>query len=97
MQDDDHSNFNSESRTMFLRKKRCATEEFLVLVGKDIEPDAVDRQFEPYPYRRMRLYAGGAHVVWPRMLFPNSRGIKAAGGTPALLPAFTRVDHCIAG
>ena len=35
----------------------------LVLVGKDIELDAVGRQFEPYPYRRMRLHAGGALVV----------------------------------
>ena len=26
----------------------------LVLVGKDIELDAVGRQFEPYPYRRLR-------------------------------------------
>ena len=30
-------------------------------VGKDIELDAVGRQFEPYrPYRRMNLHAGGA-------------------------------------
>ena len=28
----------------------------LVLVGKDIELDAVGRQFEPYPYRRLRLH-----------------------------------------
>ena len=49
----------------------------LVLVGKDIELDAVGRQFVPYPYLRMRLHAGGAFVVWPGMLFPNSR-IKAA-------------------
>ena len=28
-------------------------------VGKDIELDSVGRQFEPYPYRRMRLHAGG--------------------------------------
>ena len=36
----------------------------LVLVGKDIELDAVGRQFESFPYHRM--------------LFPNCRGIKAA-------------------
>ena len=43
----------------------------------NIELDAVGRQLEPYPYRRMRLHAGGTLVVWPGMLFPNS-GIKAA-------------------
>ena len=34
--------------------------------GKDIELrelDAVGRQFEPYPYRQMRLHAGSALVV----------------------------------
>ena len=35
----------------------------LVLVGIDKELDAAGRQFEPYPYRRMRLHAGGALVV----------------------------------
>ena len=35
----------------------------LAPVGKDIELDAVDRQFEPYSYRKMRLHAGGALVV----------------------------------
>ena len=39
------------------------TKECLVLVGKDIELDAIGRHFEPYPYRRMRLHAGGALVV----------------------------------
>ena len=29
----------------------------------DSESDAVGRKFEPYPYRRMRLHAGGALVV----------------------------------
>ena len=33
------------------------------LSGIDIELDAVGRQFEPYPYRQMRLHAGGALVV----------------------------------
>ena len=28
----------------------------LVLVGKDIELDAVGRHFEPYPYGRLRLH-----------------------------------------
>ena len=28
----------------------------LVLVGEDIELDAVGRQFEPCPYRRLRLH-----------------------------------------
>ena len=42
--------------------------------GKDIEVDAVGRQFEPYPYHQMRLHTGGALVVRPGMLFPNSRG-----------------------
>ena len=32
----------------------------LVLVGKDLELDAVGGQFEPYPYHQMRLHAGGA-------------------------------------
>ena len=35
----------------------------LVLVGNDIELDAIGRQFEPYLYRRMRSHAGGALVV----------------------------------
>ena len=35
----------------------------LVIVGNDIELDAVGSQFEPYPYRRMRLHAGGALVA----------------------------------
>ena len=26
------------------------------------------------PYRRLRLHEGGALVVWPEMLFANSRG-----------------------
>ena len=34
-----------------------------VLVGKDIELDAVVRQFERYPDSRMHLHAGGA-LVW---------------------------------
>ena len=38
-------------------------QECLVLVGNDIALDAVSRQFEPYPYRRMRLHVGGALVV----------------------------------
>ena len=32
-------------------------------LGKGIKLDAVGRQFEPYPYRRRRLHAGGALVV----------------------------------
>ena len=35
----------------------------LVLIGKNSALDAVDRQFEPYPDRRMRLDTGGALVV----------------------------------
>ena len=35
----------------------------LVLVGKDIELDGIGRQFESYPYRQMRLHAGGSFVV----------------------------------
>ena len=35
----------------------------LVIVGKDIELDAVGSQFEPCPYGRMRLHAGGTLVV----------------------------------
>ena len=31
--------------------------------GKDIELNAVGRQVEPYPYRRMRFHAGGGLVV----------------------------------
>ena len=47
------------------------------LSGKDI--DAVGRQFEPYPYRRIHLHAqaGGALVVSPGVLFPNSRGCSS--------------------
>ena len=48
--------------------------ECLVQVGKDMELDAVGSKFEPCPYSRKRLHAGGAHVVWPGMLFSNSRG-----------------------
>ena len=36
---------------------------YLVLVGKDIELDDVDHQFEPYPYCLMCLHAGGALVM----------------------------------
>ena len=57
----------------------------LVLVGNDIELDAIGRQFEPYLYRRMRSHAGGALVVWPGMLFPNSSGIEAAENPPTRL------------
>ena len=34
-------------------------------------------------YRRMRLHAGGALVVWPWMLFLNSRGYKSCCEKPA--------------
>ena len=52
-------------------------QEFTVLVWNDTELDANGGQFESYPYSQLRLHAGGALVVWPGMLFPNSRGIKA--------------------
>ena len=35
-------------------------------------------------------FAGGALVVWPGMLFPNSRGIKAAAN-PRLMPLVKRL------
>ena len=47
---------------MFAILSRLFSEGCLVLVGKDIELDAVGRQFEPYLYRRMRLHACGALV-----------------------------------
>ena len=40
-------------------------------------------KFEPYPYLRMCLRAGGALVVEPGMLFPNSSDIKT-GENPHL-------------
>ena len=55
--------------------------------------DAVGRQFEPYPYRRMRLQAGGAAlVVWPGMLFPvNRRGLWKLRRRRK--PAFLKMDN----
>ena len=47
----------------------------LVLFGKDILRTGCRRSpFQTLPYRRMRLHAGhgGALVVCPGMLFPNS-------------------------
>ena len=46
----------------------------LILVGKDMELDAVGHQFEPYSYSRMCLH-WWSPCVWHRMLFQN---IKAA-------------------
>ena len=44
-------------------------------VGKDIELelDAIGRQFEPYLTACASLHASGTLVVWPGMLFPNSK------------------------
>ena len=44
----------------------------LAKLAKGKELDAVGRQFEPIP--PLRFHDGGALVVWPGMLFPNSRG-----------------------
>ena len=57
------------------------------------ELDAVGRQFEPYlrvgptltSRLQMHLHAGGALVVWPGMLFPNSRVITAAANPRLIL------------
>ena len=49
--------------TSKLLNQSSESEECLVLVGKDIELDAVGRQFEPYPYRRMHLHSGVSLVV----------------------------------
>ena len=52
---------NDISKMMWTGKKtkiilRARLVKNVVLVGKDIEQDAVGRQFEPFPYRRLSLH-----------------------------------------
>ena len=64
-----------------------------ILVGKDIKQDAVGGQFEPYHYCRMRMHSGGALVVWPGMLFPNSRGYQSCGENQPLTKKVCYIAH----
>ena len=51
-------------------------------VCQDIKTDAVGRKFERSTCLTLPPALGGALVVWPEMLFPNSHGYESYGENP---------------